>query len=242
MWKPQIPEYSSELAAPWQNTISCNTWQIRVLWQPHWNLIHLLYTAHLLMIHNKAKSLPRAPHLWWVCMAQGALSCPSSCNVFWRIHDFATLKRKYTTRTVSYILVSKKGQLEKRTQPISPFWVALAMMAMSVLLARSGWEMSCGPDAKQQSLACHQTGWLHAKPVLPWKDHDHPLLFTRQCWNQAGTQRLLGCCAIRWQSDCRSSHLNLTEAWREREKSMGTGNMGHDMIQAGSQEKTYYCC
>lgn len=27
-------------------------------------------------------------------MAQGALLCPSSYNVLWRIHDFATLKRK----------------------------------------------------------------------------------------------------------------------------------------------------
>lgn len=170
-------------------------------------------------------------------MARGAPSCPSSYNVLWRIHDFARLKRKDTTHTMSYILVSKNGHLEKSTQPISPFWVALATMPMSVLLARSG------PDAKQQSLAClHQAGWLHAKPVSQWEDHDHPLLFTRQCWNWAGTQRPLGCCAVRWQSDCRSSHSNLREAWRDREKSMGTGSMSHDMIQAGRQGKTYHYC
>lgn len=146
------------------------------------------------------------------------------------------LKTKDTTHIVCYILIFKKWHLEKSTQPISPFWVALATMATSVLLARSGRDVSRGPDAKQQSPAClHPTGWLR----IAAEDQDHPLFFTRQRWNRAGTQRPLGCGAVRWPSDRRASRSNLREAWQEREKSMGTGNMNHDMGQTGSQGKTY---
>lgn len=91
-------------------------------------------------------------------------------------------------------------------------------MAVPVLSARSGREASQGPDAKEQGLACpHQTGCMQNR-----EDWEHPLLFTRQRWDRADSRRPLGCGAVRWKLDRRSSRLSWREAW-QREKSLWHG-------------------